>query len=679
MAEFNILAHIDKLTPDGGRNSPSGDHSFLCPVCNLSNFKVNVRTGKWKCFGCSCSENEDGKRRIRDVLSPAKSEYSGCLPCSEIHSIYTYHDRTVDPVLQVHRIDSPSQPKRIWQSVSPARKELADVKEARSLVVPYRLHDIISLEDPERLIYWVEGESCADAMWKIGLPATTSVGGCSGYCSKRDAGHVPGNRLVVVPDLDIPGIKYAQQIIDDHPGARILLPYYNQPEMHSGYPKQGGLDIADWIAQGASIDLIKGGITTATSLVDNLPVTPALKSDGQSSGNIRRSYSDLMGSMLAATINGDDDMQMNLRAEVITRFRRTDAQIEASLFELHTRNQLPGIKVATPDSLDLTRITGMNYLVPGFIPENDITLNFGDAGTGKTFVSLATGRAVITGTGLLDHTQPAKLGRVLFIASDSGPAPLYAAMQDLGMADMPEVQQGPDQRFFVWASDPGQGMTAWSADLRGCIRLLEFVKTYKIDLVFIDSCKAVCSGAGLDYTNNQLVTSLLTYFKEVICPHTAVVWINHDGVAKGAHAGAKAWKEIPPMVHRISRLEQKDGSTINSRRHWSVTKSRIGACREFDYELDQGELRLCASHEIVGNCLARVVDVLTGAWQLEGKDSLSRSDLVQRICGHGGPSLKTLDNTLSTATRAKHPEVCRSGRGRYKLAPRIAEALKGCM
>jgi alanyl-tRNA synthetase len=30
---------------------------------------------------------------------------------------------------------------------------------------------------------------------------------------------------------------------------------------------------------------------------------------------------------------------------------------------------------------------------------------------------------------------------------------------------------------------------------------------------------------------------LLTFFKEVICPHTAVVWLNHDGVAKGAHAG----------------------------------------------------------------------------------------------------------------------------------------------
>jgi hypothetical protein len=251
-------------------------------------------------------------------------------------------------------------------------------------------------------------------------------------------------------------------------------------------------------------------------------------------------------------------------------------------------------------------------------------------------------------------------------------------MQDMGMADMSEVQDGPQKQFHVWASDPDQGMTAWAADLRGCIRLLQFIQRHQIRLVLIDSCKAVCSGAGLDYSNNQLVTALLTYFKEVICPHAAVVWLNHDGVARGAHAGAKAWKEIPSMVHSIIREENKDGSFVNSKRLWRVTKSRMGICREFYYELNQGELRLCPNQEKVGNCLGRVVDVLWGALQCEGQDSLAKAELVERICMAGGASRKTLENTLSTATRAKHPEVCRAGRGRYKLAPRVADALKGC-
>ena len=242
------------------------------------------------------------------------------------------------------------------------------------------------------------------------------------------------------------------------------------------------------------------------------------------------------------------------------------------------------------------------------------------------------------------------------------------------MASKPEVQNGPQKRFHVWASDAEQGMTAWAADLRGCIRLLDFINRHQIGLVLIDSCKAVCSGAGLDYTNNLLVTELLTYFKEVICPHAAVVWLNHDGVAKGANAGAKAWKEIPSVVHSIIREENKDGSFSNDRRIWRVTKSRMGSTREFFYELIDGQISLCSYQERVGNCLACVMDVLKTAWH-QGEESMAKAALVERICTNGGHSRKTLDNTLSTATRAKHPDVCRAGRGHYKLSPRNEESL----
>jgi hypothetical protein len=393
----------------------------------------------------------------------------------------------------------------------------------------------------------------------------------------------------------------------------------------------------------------------------------------------QRTYSELLVAMLAATIAGDDDELMGLRAETMARFRLSDAQVEAALFKLHTQREVGGKATQAPESLDLSRISGMDWLIEGFIPDNDQTLLWGNGGSGKTTAALAAACAVLRGTGLLDHSQPAPRGGVLFIASDSGAPPLYAAMQDMGLAEMPEVQDGPQKLLHVWASDPDQGMTAWAADLRGCIRLLEFIQQHGIRLVLIDSCKAVCSGAGLDYTNNQLVTALLTYFKEVICPHTAVVWLNHDGTARGAHAGAKAWKEIPSMVHSIIREQKKDGSLVNNRRLWRVVKSRMGPTREFYYELSQGELKLCPNQEKVGNCLARVVDVLMRALQEEGRQSLTKSELIDRICTAGGASRKTLNNTLSTATRARHPEVCRADRGRYKLAPRIADSLKGCI
>ena len=54
MAEFNILDHFDKLTPDEG-SAPKGSRSFYCPVCNPKNFKVELKSGKYNTFTCDCA------------------------------------------------------------------------------------------------------------------------------------------------------------------------------------------------------------------------------------------------------------------------------------------------------------------------------------------------------------------------------------------------------------------------------------------------------------------------------------------------------------------------------------------------------------------------------------------------------------------------------------------------
>jgi hypothetical protein len=529
---------------------------------------------------------------------------------------------------------------------------------------------------PGKWIAEAEGEKCARWLQAGGLVAVSQPGHDHSPASiearyrRLVKAGVCG--VVYLADHDTTGEHRANQCSEAAAAAGLPLLVMPAVEVWPGLPPKGSIDDAPGTAAERCAALV-AAIPAALERQQHQP-------PDQLRAEVRqRSYGELVSAMLAATIAGNDDVLMELRAETIARFRRTDAQIEAALFKFHTEQEVGGKKAEPPESLDLSRISGMDWLIEGFVPDNDQTLIWGNAGGGKTTAALAAAQAVLRGTGLLDHSQPSPTGGVLFIASDSGAPPLFAALQDMGMAAMPEVQDGPQKRFHLWASDPDQGMTAWAADLRGCIRLLQFIQRHQIRLVVIDSCKAVCSGAGLDYTNNQLVTALLTYFKEAICPHAAVVWLNHDGVAKGAHAGAKAWKEIPSMVHSILREEGKDGSLENSRRLWRVTKSRMGTCREFYYELNQGELRLCPNQEKVGNCLDRVVDVLWGALQCEGQDSLAKTELVKRICMAGGPSRKTLENTLSTATRAKHPEVCRAGRGRYKLAPRIVDALKGCI
>jgi len=59
--------------------------------------------------------------------------------------------------------------------------------------------------------------------------------------------------------------------------------------------------------------------------------------------------------------------------------------------------------------------------------------------------------------------------------------------------------------------------------------------------------------------------------------------------------------------------------------------------------------------------------------RLEGQEEVSRGQIVSSVDATG----KTVDNCLSKAVKAKHPEICRCKRGKYKLAPRLQEGLKG--
>jgi len=388
------------------------------------------------------------------------------------------------------------------------------------------------------------------------------------------------------------------------------------------------------------------------------------------------SYTALLKLTLQALQQRDQDTEMQLRAEIMTRFRHSNSQIDAALFRM-LAEQETGQNPSTTnrvESLDLDAITGMDPLVDGFLPDQDLTLLYGSKGSGKTLAALALAFAVIDSRGFLDHSRPAEQGGVLFIASDSGAAPLKAAMFELGLANHPAVKHGPGQRFYLWAYDPGQGMTAWDASIAGCLHLLEFVKEKGIRLVVMDSAKSIVAKAGMSYLDNDAVTAFLTFLKETVATYASVLILSHDGTTQGSHSGAKAWAEVPSMVHTIQATDSP------TERRWRVVKSRMGPCREFTYKIDPetGELSLSDGQQLIGDAEGAVLAILTEEHR-RGVSSVSRADLVAEICrryaGRWAP--KTIDNTLGRLVRAKTPAICRVNkpRGHYRLSSRQIASL----
>lgn len=94
-------------------------------------------------------------------------------------------------------------------------------------------------------VFVVEGEKAADAGCSIGLNVTTSSGG-SNAAAKSDWSPLAGKQVVIVPDNDQPGRKYAETVagivtrLDPPATVRILDLSNDWPEL----PNKG--DLADW-------------------------------------------------------------------------------------------------------------------------------------------------------------------------------------------------------------------------------------------------------------------------------------------------------------------------------------------------------------------------------------------------------------------------------------------------
>lgn len=63
------------------------------------------------------------------------------------------------------------------------------------------------------MIYVVEGEKCADRMTALGFNATTSAGG-SKAAKHADWAPLAGMKVVILPDNDAPGKRYAEDVVD---------------------------------------------------------------------------------------------------------------------------------------------------------------------------------------------------------------------------------------------------------------------------------------------------------------------------------------------------------------------------------------------------------------------------------------------------------------------------------
>jgi hypothetical protein len=177
------------------------------------------------------------KEKITKSVRPAQTRY------------WEYPDRNGSRLVRVERVDDGEGNKKVRQqhwdkNIKDWVYGWGDV--VRASIPIYRRAEVQEAIAKGQVIYIVEGEPCADLLWKLGLAATTNIGGGEKF-TLTDSMDLQGAELIViVPDRDKKGIKHAEKVAEHFPEA-LWLYSFPESKVWENLPDDHGLDIADWI------------------------------------------------------------------------------------------------------------------------------------------------------------------------------------------------------------------------------------------------------------------------------------------------------------------------------------------------------------------------------------------------------------------------------------------------
>jgi Protein of unknown function (DUF3987) len=161
---------------------------------------------------------------------------------------YYYPNRDGSPLLRVNRIDKGDGKKDFYQQHWHGSKWVnSNPDHIKRLIPIYRYSEVQQAIQQKELIFVVEGEATADALWALGIAATTTIGGSGGYANYGSyLEDLLEARLLLSPDRDAPGLEYISNFLRDFPSQ--IEGWYLAGTVGLWKNPAGGMDIGDDIS-----------------------------------------------------------------------------------------------------------------------------------------------------------------------------------------------------------------------------------------------------------------------------------------------------------------------------------------------------------------------------------------------------------------------------------------------
>jgi DNA-binding transcriptional ArsR family regulator len=581
---FNIFDHLNQIEIV---KETSTDYQCLCPVCGDGGFKIDKRSGKYNTFKCGCMDTEAGKKAVIEAIAPKDNNKKSIRPKQSRHWIYSSRDG--QPRVRVCREDfgdgrTPKRSSEHWDG----QKWVRGLKGIKREDIPiYRYQEVREALALGQTLFIVEGEPCADALWNLGLPATTNIGG-AGKWKPSDSQDLAGAKLVLCPDRDKPGVIHMEKLATDFPHAQWLYAFPNSP-FWNNLPDSQGLDVADWIAEEK---LTAAEILSSVEPRRSLPQKDkAFQSQGKAAEEI--SFEQMLERV-------DEIQQLPcpgerkwLLAKLAKRCKLSVSQM-MSAYDSALCNQpaFSGIGIQellakTPERFD--------WLIAGLMPSSTTALLYAEAGTGKTLLTNSLIKAIAGGENW--NGYPTKPGKVLYVQTDEPEVNTAHNLKEAGFASIPNANL---TLYFKWQFDQ-------TAQLR------EQIAEEKPVLVVIDSLTSSNRTATVEEKSVEYGRGLYELRDLAMEFGCAILVLHHEN----KNGGVRGTTAIKANVSEVWHLKRCDKLSANHRL-LEIEKSRAGCTGTRQLELDvydlswtdQGEYEPSGKGEKRGSNGARLLNFL---------------------------------------------------------------------
>ena len=255
-------------------------------------------------------------------------------------------------------------------------------------IVPYNLPELLDAKSAGRIIYLVEGEKAADALATLKVTATTAHTG-AGSWPEAITEYFAGANVVILPDNDLPGWRYAQKAVD-----AIFAIAKNVKVVDLGLQGHGD-DAYEFILEQAKTreDLIE--LVKATHKLTSTDVTIPER---------------LVALKLDAPIDATPQQQLPAPEDIAKEFAPDPAA------DKPTKEAKP-IKTVNIESWDDIQDEPVEWLIHGVLPVKAFAALYGPPGSFKSFIALDMAEAIATGRPWMGNPIE-RQGAVLYLCGE---------------------------------------------------------------------------------------------------------------------------------------------------------------------------------------------------------------------------------------------------------------------